>query len=198
MRYIGPKVRRSRRVGMPLSAKSYRVMQKKSSPPGVRSFRRKQLSPYAERLVEKQRLRYYYNVTESYLQKVYKLASHAKGNTADNILDILDSRLDNIVRSMGLIGSIYHAQQLVGHGKISVNGKRVRISSYQCKVGDVISIKETFRENEHLQTYKALLTCASYLSEKDNGYSVVLLSFNRDDPHAIEVDMQKVIEYFSR
>jgi small subunit ribosomal protein S4 len=183
---------------MPLSAKAFRVMQKKSSPPGVRSFRRKQLSPYAERLLEKQRLRYYYNITENYLDKTYRLAQKIKGNTGDNILNLLDSRLDNIVRSMGLIGSIYHAQQLVGHGKVTVNGKKVKISSYQCKTGDVISIKEGFRTNEHLQTYKELLTCASYLSPKDDGFSVTLLDFNRDDPHAIDVDMQKVIEYFSR
>ncbi len=197
MRYNGAKVRRSRQVGIPLTAKAFRIMQKKSSPPGVRHHRFKKLSGYGTRLQEKQKIKYYFNVTDGYLRKVFKQATSLSGDAGSNFLKILTMRLDHVVKSMGFISSIYHAQQVVGHGKVLVNGKKVNISSYICKEGDVVSIKESFRDNEHLQTYKSMLEPAAFLKSEEEGFKATILPLEEADL-MIDVDTQMIVEFYSR
>ena len=197
MRYIGPKVRRSRQVGVPLTAKAFRVMQRKDNLPGVKSFRRKKISDYGVKLLEKQKIRFFYNVTNKYLRKTWKQASSKKGNTGEVFMEMLNMRLDNIIRAMGLIGSIYHAQQLVSHGKVLVNGKKVTISSYRCDVGDEISIVPSMRSNGHLNVYKDMVECPSFLHASEEGFCVKVLSKEyKESP--LEVDLQLIAEFFSR
>lgn len=115
--------------------------------PGQHGARKKKLTDYGEQLQAKQRLKTYYgNVSEKQLRKYYAEAIRRRGDTAEHLIGILESRLDNLVYKAKFVPTIFAARQFVNHGHILVNGKRVNIPSYMVKAGDVISIKEKSRE----------------------------------------------------
>ena len=139
-RYRGPRLRVVRRLGeLPgLSRKSAR----KAYPPGQHGQGRKKKSEYAVRLEEKQKLRFNYGITEKQLLRYVKKARRAGGSTGLAILQMLEMRLDNTIFRLGFGPTIPSARQLVNHGHILVNGKVVSIASYQCRPGDVISVRD--------------------------------------------------------
>lgn len=156
-RYTGPVCRLCRREGEKLFLKGERCytdkcgINRRAYAPGQHGQGRKKLSEYGLQLREKQKARRYYGVLESQFAKYFEMANKKSGVTGDNLLSILESRLDNVVYRLGFGSSRPEARQLVLHGHFTVNGKKVNIPSYLVKVGDVISIKENSRGSEKIK-----------------------------------------------
>jgi small subunit ribosomal protein S4 len=148
-RYIGPKCKLSRRVGMDLLLKSRgRSLETKcklDTPPGQHGARKPRLSDYALQLREKQKLKQMYGVLERQFRNYYHKATKTKGATGTILLRLLEQRLDNVVYRMGFSATRAEARQLVGHKGVLVNGKPVNIPSYSVQVGDVVEIREKSR-----------------------------------------------------
>ena len=141
-RYTGATYRRARRVGFSIT-ETGKELAKKSYAPGQHGQKKtKKQSNYGTQLTEKQKVRFMYGVNEKQFKKIFNLASKMKGVHGENFLKLLESRLDNLVYRIGFATTRSGARQLVNHGHITVNGKKVDIPSYTCKVGDVIAIKE--------------------------------------------------------
>ena len=142
-RYTGPKTKISRKFGEPIFGYD-KVFDKKSHPPGQHGLtrRRKSLSEYGIQLKEKQKAKYTYGLLERQFLNLFKKAAAKKGVTGENLLQLLESRLDNVVFRMGISPSRRGARQLVSHKHITVNGSVVNIPSYSLKPGDVVGIRE--------------------------------------------------------
>ena len=155
-KYTGPKCKLSRREGVDLELKSaLRPLDSKCKAdqiPGQHGARRARLSDYALQLREKQKLRRIYGVLEKQFRNYYKKAVSNKGSTGDNLLQLLEGRLDNVVYRMGFSSSRSESRQLVRHNGISVNGARVNIPSYQVQPNDVISVNEKSRAQIRVQS----------------------------------------------
>lgn len=157
-KYIGSKCRQCRREGGKLFLKGEKCYTSKCAvesrpfPPGQHGQRRTRLSDYASQLREKQKVRRIYGVLEKQFRNYYKKAVSTKGSTGDNLLQLLEGRLDNVVYRMGFSSSRSESRQLVRHNGISVNGARVNIPSYQVQPNDVISINEKSRAQIRVQS----------------------------------------------
>lgn len=149
-RYTGPKTKISRRFGVPIFGPS-KSFERRNYPPGQhgggRRMRRKQ-SDYSLALDEKQKLRYQYGVLEKPFRRVFKQALRTRGVTGEILLQILETRLDNVLFRMGFGNSRDGARQFVNHGHVQVNGERVDVPSYQCKAGDKITIRDNPRSQQ--------------------------------------------------
>ena len=155
-RYIGPKCRLARREGTDLELKSgARPIESKcdlKTAPGQHVARRGRLSDYGNQLREKQKLKRLYGVLERQFRNYYKKASQRKGSTGENLLQLLEQRLDNVVYRMGFGSTRAEARQLVSHGAICVNGSRVTIPSYQVRAQDIISVAEKSRQQARIHS----------------------------------------------
>ncbi len=140
--YTGPKVRLSRRVGAPIADLPKHTSKRQLNPPGMHGYRGRRLRDYGIRLQEKQKLRYHYNVMEKQFARTVDEAKRLPGNSGDLLLQLLERRLDNVIRRMGIARSIWAARQMVAHGHVLVNGRKTDRPSFQVKVGDSITIKE--------------------------------------------------------
>ncbi|MDA3779766.1 MAG: 30S ribosomal protein S4 [Bacteroidales bacterium] len=141
-RYIGPKSKIARKLGEPIFGPD-KHFEKKKYPPGEHgSNRRRKLSEYGVQLMEKQKAKYTYGVLEKQFYNLFGKASRAKGITGENLLQLLESRLDNVVFRLGISPTRSGARQLVGHKHITVNGNLVNIPSYTIKANDIIGIRE--------------------------------------------------------
>lgn len=154
-RYIGPKCKLSRREGTDLFLKSgVRALDSKckaDTPPGVHGARRGRLSEYGVQLREKQKVRRMYGVLEKQFRNYYKEAARLKGATGENLLQLLETRLDNVVYRMGFGSTRSESRQLVSHKAILVNGQTVNIPSYQVKPGDVVAVREKSKSQLRIQ-----------------------------------------------
>ena len=155
-RYLGPKCKLSRREGTDLFLKSgVRPLESKCKlevPPGGAAQRRPRLSDYGTQLREKQKLRRMYGLLERQFRNYYKKASQLKGSTGENLLRLLEGRLDNVVYRMGFASTRAEARQLVGHKGIEVNGKIVNIPSAQVSAGDSVGVRERARKQLRIQS----------------------------------------------
>ena len=147
-RYNGPKTKISRIFGEPILGNG-KWLNKNSNPPGQHGAQRKRktLGEYALQLREKQKAKYTYGVLEKQFRKTFEEAARRKGVTGENLIKLLEARLDNTVFRMGIAPSRPAARQLVSHKHVTVNGVVVNIPSYQLKPGDIVSIKDKDREN---------------------------------------------------
>ncbi len=159
-RYIGPTCKLSRREGTDLFLKSgVRPLESKCKPestPGQQGMRRGRLSDYGVQLREKQKVRRIYGVLERQFRNYYKQAARGKGATGENLLQLLEGRLDNVVYRMGYGATRAESRQLVSHKAILVNGQTVNIPSYQVNAGDVVAVKEKSRKQLRIQSAMAL------------------------------------------
>lgn len=158
-KYIGSKCRQCRREGTKLFLKGEKcfsskcAMEKRAFPPGAHGAsgqRRGRMSDYAAQLREKQKLRRTYGVLEKQFRNYYKKASSRKGSTGENLLQLLESRLDNVVFRMGFAASRSEARQLVRHNGITINGQKVNIPSYQVQAGEVIAIRDKSKKQSRI------------------------------------------------
>ncbi len=151
-RYTGPKWRIARRLGVNIyvgeekSQKGKSVLDRRPYAPGQHGRSRRKISYYGRQLMEKQKVKFYYGVRERQFRRFYEMAERMRGQTGENLLKLLESRLDNVVYRLGFGKSHRHARQLVVHGHILVNGKKVDRPSYLVKPGDVIEVKEKSRD----------------------------------------------------
>ena len=140
-RYLGPKVKLSRKVGVPIADLPKHTAKRQLTPPGMHGYRGRRLRDYGVRLNEKQKLRFHYNVLERQFRRHLAEATRRTGNTGELLLQILERRLDNVIRRAGFARSIWAARQMVAHGHVLVNGRKVDRPSFQVDVGDKITIK---------------------------------------------------------
>lgn len=157
-RYTGPVCRLCRAERTKLFLKGEKClsdkcpMEKRHYPPGMHGGKRqRKMSPYAMQLREKQKVKRFYGVLEAQFRKYFEEAERMKGKTGDNLLILLERRLDNVVYRLGFAYSRRHARQLVNHGHFQVNGRNVDIPSYLIREGDVISFKERSKNNENIK-----------------------------------------------
>src|SRR5208283_5303770 len=148
MNMRGPKIRLSRQLGIALTPKGARALERRKNPPGQHGGTKDRLkgSDYKRHLMEKQRLRAQYNIEEKQMRNYARVAMHRRGNPVDTLVQLLETRLDAIVYRAGLARTIYAAQQFISHGHILVNGKRVNIPSQRLAVNDLVMVKEESRK----------------------------------------------------
>ncbi len=157
-KYIGSKCRQCRREGGKLYLKGEKCftskcpVEKRPFPPGQHGQRRTRVSDYATQLREKQKLRRIYGVLEKQFRNYYKKAASTKGSTGENLLQLLEGRLDNVVYRMGFSASRSESRQLVRHNGISINGNRVNIPSYQVQPSDTVTINEKSRNQLRIKS----------------------------------------------
>jgi len=182
-RYLGPKLKLSRREGTDLFLKSgVRAIESKckiDSAPGQHGARRGRLSDYGVQLREKQKVRRMYGVLEKQFRNYYKEAARLKGNTGENLLQLLEQRLDNVVYRIGFASTRAEARQLVSHKAILVNGKVVNVPSFNVTADDVVSVREKAKK-------QARIVAALELADQ------------REKPVWIEVDNKKMEGTFKR
>lgn len=182
-RYLGPKLKLSRREGTDLFLKSgVRAIESKckiDTAPGQHGARKPRLSDYGSQLREKQKVRRMYGILERQFRNYYKEANRLKGNTGENLLVLLEGRLDNVVYRMGFAATRAEARQLVSHKAIVVNGRVVNIPSFQVSVDDVVAIREKSKKQARI---KASLELAE----------------QREKPTWLEVDAAKMEGVFKR
>ncbi len=203
-RYTGAVCKLCRREGKKLFLKGERCtsskcsLERRSYAPGQHGQGRKKLTEYGLQLRAKQTARRYYGLSESQFRKYFMMAVRHEGVTGDNLLRICESRLDNIVYSLGWATSRAEARQLVTHGHFLVNGKRVDIPSYLCKAGDVVAIKKASLDSEK---FKAILektgTIPAWLEAGDDNTAKIVALPERDQ---IEVPVEEhlIVEFYSR
>ena len=206
-RYTGAVCRLCRREGQKLFLKGERCYSEKCSigrreyAPGQHGQGRKKTSEYGLHLRAKQRARRYYGVNEVQFSHYFEMAKRKIGVTGENLLRILESRLDNVVYRAGLASSRAEARQLVGHGHFEVNGGRVDIASYLLKAGDVITICEKSRSSEKI---KAVLEAnagrpvPSWLDANAESFSVKVVNLPDRDAIDAPVDEQLIVEFYSK
>ena len=198
-RYRGPRLRVVRRLGdLPgLTRKKPR----KAYPPGQHGQGRRKRSEYAIRLEEKQKLRFNYGVTEKQLVRYVRKARRVAGSTGQTLLELLEMRLDNTIFRMGMAGTIPGARQLVNHGHVLVNDRVVDVSSYQCRPGDVIKIRDRDRSRKLVEAnmeYPGLANLPSHLEFDKNTLTGKVNGVIEREWVALQVNELLVIEYYSR
>lgn len=162
--------------------------------------RQKKMSEYGTQLLEKQKVKAYYNLLERQFVRYYDRAKKKPGITGENMLFLLESRLDNLVYRIGFGNSIRQARQMVNHGHILVNGKRVDIPSYECKPGDVIELKEGSRDNEVFKvSFQEVRSFELPYIEKDiENFKGTYTRLPQRDELPIEVNETLIIELYSK
>ncbi|OGE76892.1 MAG: 30S ribosomal protein S4 [Candidatus Doudnabacteria bacterium RIFCSPHIGHO2_02_FULL_48_21] len=157
MRTTGPKTRKARRIGEPLRDKDAKYLVKRNYAPGMHGQNRARLSEFAIHHKEKQKAKWIYDVTERQFSNYVKAAMRKKAMTGDMLLQFLESRLDNIVYRLGFAASRAQGRQIVGHGFITVDGKKVNIPSFQVSTGAVIEINPNKRTSKYVEKLQSLL-----------------------------------------
>jgi len=202
MKFTGPKVKLSRKLGIALTPKAVKYMEKRPYPPGQHGpakGTRPPKSEYGKQLLEKQRLRFQYNVSERQMRNYFLKALRNKGRTGEVLIQLLESRLDSVVWRSGFARTIYAARQFVNHGHVEVNGKRVDIPSYGVKANDVISIKEKSRGLAPILEAMASGSTQMKYVERDwiNMRATFLyVPVGEEIPVICEVD--KIVEFYSK
>ena len=201
-RYTGPKTRISRRFGVPIFGPS-KALERKNYGPGMhgpKGSRRKQ-SEYAVALAEKQKLRYQYGLLERQFRRYFQTALTRRGVTGEILLQLLETRLDNVVFRLGFANSRSAARQLVSHGHVTVNGRKVDVSSFNVRSGDVIAIKDKPASRQlaakNLDLTQIVPVPDWLVLDKDNFSGTVSRIPTREEIQPI-VNEQLIVELYSR
>ena len=202
---ITAKYKIDRRLGCNLWGRPKSPFNQRNSRPGQHGAagQRRKLSDYGNQLFAKQKLRFYYgDLTEKQFRKIYEKASRIKGDTSEILIELLERRLDAIVYRMKFVPTIFAARQLVNHGHVKVNNKRVNIPSYTVKDGDEISIKEQSKQINLIQ--EAIVSQEREIPEylevdtKDLKGRFLRAPLMHDVPYPVTMEPNLVIEYYSR
>jgi small subunit ribosomal protein S4 len=203
-RYTGPRARVSRRLNTNIWGTNGETiaLDRRPYPPGEhgRSRRRGNVSEYLLQLQEKQKVRFMYGLTEKQFRRLYDEANRKQGVTGENMLRFLELRLDNIVYRASWGATRPQARQLVNHGHVSVNGRRVTIPSYRVRKGDVISLRDKSRKLVVVQWNRDVLDrpVANWLEAGDDGFSVTVKDAPTRDQIDIQVREQLIVELYSK
>jgi small subunit ribosomal protein S4 len=200
-RYTGPRVRISRRFGIPIFGPS-KYLERRNYGPGVHGPKsRRKHTDYGLGLIEKQKLRYYYGLMERQFRGVYEKARKRRGVTGEQMLQILETRLDNVVFHLGFANTRAAARQMVSHGHITVNGRKVNVPSFCLKVNDAVAVKNSnvsrqlATKNLEIATSRAVPDWLSLNKEEFKGTVMRIPTRAEIQPIANE---QAVVEFYSR
>ena len=195
-RYTGPKVRLSRRVGVPI-ADIPKHTAKELTLPGMHGYRGRRNTEYGVRLTEKQKLRFHYGVLEKQFRRYLDAAKKSKGNTANTMMQLLELRLDNVVRRLGVGRTIWATRQIVSHGHVLVDGRKTDIASYLVKPGQTITFKEgihkVLRDN---MEQNAGHNVPSWLEWNPAQLTAKVLQNPVPEDVPFEVNMNLIIEFY--
>jgi small subunit ribosomal protein S4 len=192
-----------RRLGVNLWGRAKDPLARKNYPPGEHGTKRRKMSGYALQLAAKQKLKHYYaNMTERQFRRMYEQASRLKGDTAENLIGLLERRLDMVIYRMNFAPTIFAARQFVNHGHVMVNGRRVNIPSYLCREGDVIEVRERSRNHIGLleATQRPERDVPEYLAADFKGFKGQFVRTPKmaDVPYPVQMEPNLVIEFYSR
>ncbi len=201
MRLTGPKVKKARRLGTAFTEKDVKILQKRNFAPGQHGQNRVRLSEYGLQLREKQKAKINYGVQEKQFAKYFNKALNSPGVTGDNLLKLLELRLDNIVYRLGFAETRAQARQLVNHGFFEVNGKKVDIPSFIVKVGSSVAVKPNKQKSKYIE--KIIPKLKSFKSQgwlEVNGEKMSGKVLTEPTPEAMEntIDTQLIVEHYSR
>ncbi len=203
--YHGPKARVQRRFGEVLipRVKYQKILEKRGYPPGdhgkEKQYRSGRRSDYGMQLNEKQKLQFIYNIRESQMRRYFLRARRQPGNTGGNLLVLLERRLDNIVYRAGFAATIWAARQIVKHGHIEVDGRRVDLPSFLVTPGHVISVRENMRKNPHvLEAIESSAHNLEYLSVDKNALSATFTRVPERQEIPVPVQEQMIVEFYTR
>ena len=198
-RYTGPAYKKSRRLGFSTLENGKELAKRPYAPGQHGQDRRKKLSEYGIQMQEKQKVRILYGLNEKQFRRTFEKASKMKGIAGENLLVLLESRLDNIVYRLGMARTRRSARQIVNHGHILVNGKKVDIPSYTTKVGDIISVKENSKNHPSIiDSLEQNRTVPAFLEmDKKNLTGKYLRTPERSELNP-EVNEQLIVEFYNR
>ena len=198
-RYTGARYKKSRRLGFS-TLENGKDLAKRPYAPGIHGTdRRRKLSEYGVQLQEKQKVRFMYGLNEKQFKKTFERASKMKGIAGENLLRLLESRLDNLVYRMGMASTRRAARQVVNHGHIMVNGVKVDIPSYTCKPGDVISVKEQSLNHSAIKaSVEATLNYPAFVEFDKNKLTGTFLRYPDRSELNQEINESLIVEYYNR
>lgn len=194
-------MKKARRLGMAFTPKDVKVMQKRNFAPGQHGQGRSRLSEYGLQLREKQKAKVNYGLAERQFERYFNKALKQAGVTGDNLLKLLELRLDNVVFRLGFADTRAQARQLVGHGFIEVGGKKVDIPSYSVKVGDLVAIRESKYKSGYVEKLKEKIKSfktQEWLSVDSMKLSGKVLSQPTPDLIGNTINTQLIVEHYSR
>ncbi len=198
-RYLGPTYKKSRRLGFSTLENGKELAKKPYIPGEHGQARRKKLSNYGIQLQEKQKVRFMYGLNEKQFKRVFEDAGKMKGVHGENLLKLLESRLDNLVYRIGFSTTRKGARQLVNHGHVTVNGKRVDIPSYRVKPGDVISLMDNDKELKVVkESLETLNNRVEYISYDDKKMEATYVRMPERSELNADIDEALIIEYYNR
>jgi small subunit ribosomal protein S4 len=200
---IEAKTKICRRLGVNLWGRAKNPLARRDYAPGEHGQKRRKLSDYALQLAAKQKLKKYYaNMTERQFRRAYETASRQRGDTAENLIALLERRLDTVVYRVNLAPTPFAARQLVNHGHVLVNGKRVNIPSYQVREGDTIEVAERSRNHPHMleSVQHPERDVPEYITFDNRGLKAQFVRTPKlsDVPYPVQMEPNLVIEYYSR
>ena len=197
-----PKARLSRALGIPLTLKCVKYFERRPFPPGVHGRARRKPSDYQVRLLEKQRLRHQYNISESQMRRAYDEAHRLEMKTGEAMIQLLERRLDAVVARAGIARTVYQARQLVVHGHFEVDGRKVDRPGYRLKPGQVVTVRERSRAKPPFEIAKAGAhldgPTAPYLSTALDDLKVTLIRIPTRTEVPVLCDEQLVVEFYAR
>lgn len=196
-RYTGPKLKLSRRVGVPVEDTPKHTSKRQLTPPGMHGYRGRRLRDYGIRLNEKQKLRFHYGVMEKQFRRYVAEANRQTGNSGELLLRLLEQRLDNVIRRAGFGRTSAAARQIVAHGHVLINGRKVDRPSFEVSVGDVITLKpgvhKLVRENmESLAGHDV----PGWLDLNPSELSVKVVAVPTSDQVPFDVNANLIIEFY--
>ena len=198
-RYLGPIVKQSRREGIALTDKCQKYLDRRPYPPGEHGRGRIRQSEYLLQLREKQKTRRYYGVLEKQFRRYYEKASRQPGITGENLLRMLEQRLDNVVYRLGFAATRRQARQLVNHGHFRVNGKKVDIPSYQVRADDIITVKPGSNAEPIIRAATELVaSVAPWLQADYDALNGKVLKAPERGEIDTPVSEQLIVEYYSK
>jgi small subunit ribosomal protein S4 len=200
MKYTGPKIKKARRLGIALTPKSEKYLERRPNPPGQHgpSRRRGKQSDYGRQLTEKQRLRYQYNLSEKQLRGVYAKAARKQGNTGEVMLQMLESRLDVVVLRAGMARTIYQARQMVSHAHFRVNGKKVNIPSYSVRIGEKITVRDKSKDLDAFVLAQQVAKTPDYVTANDKQLTAELNRLPTMEEVPVTCEISSVVEFYAR
>ena len=198
-RYTKSSYRKSRRLGFS-TLETGKELAKKPYAPGMHGQKRaKKLSDYGIQLQEKQKVRLMYGLNEKQFRRTFEKAQKMKGIAGENLLCLLESRLDNLVYRIGFATTRRGARQLVNHGHITVNGKKVDIPSYRCKVGDIISVKDSDKELKIIKSsLEALNKRVEFINYDEAKMEATYVRYPERSELNADINEALIVEFYNR
>ena len=198
-RYTGSSYKKARRVGISLLENGKELARRPNGPGQHGAARKGKLSNYGVQLKEKQKARFMYGVGEKQFRKTFEDAKKMAGINGENLLRLLESRLDNLVYRLGFAATRRGARQLVNHGHVTVNGKKVDIPSYRCKPGDVISLKEKDKELKIVkESLEKVISRVDFVTFDANKMEGVYVRMPERHELTADINDSQIVEYYNR